>query len=254
MEPVDDTQTIDIEENIKIKIHSPKIPVSEPSTSPHSKEIVEVDTDRSTSRNKKKKIPELATQELEIYTSINDFVTDIFEFLQEKKISIQSIINYYNLLKQTTVSHRKSVRAHIAIFEKFINNNTKFIETGKLSKLIPDYSVILYSENVFINIRELMSNCDMSSKKTVMDHIKHIKNKIHPPIQRNSMTKNADLNGMFKLIEGSIDKNETNPMNAIMKIMGSSAFPQLVGMVQKSAQEGKLNDIIASLGASGMGM
>lgn len=191
----------------------------------------------------------LNTMELATYAAISDFVTDVHEFLTEKRVSVQSIINYYTLLMQTTVSHKKSVRQHIDKFKHFIDINDKFIKSGKLSKVSPDNFKISYSENVFIDLRELLAVCDMSSKKTVMDHLRNIRSKLYPSKYPSgeSITENTDLNSMFQLIEQNIDPNEQNPMNCVMKIIGSPIFPMLISQVQKSAQEGKLNSIIDSL-------
>jgi hypothetical protein len=219
----------------------------------------------------------LSADEINIYSSINDFVNDTCEYLEKNKITIQSIINYNELLKQTTFSNKISIRKHIMAFEIFIEKNKPYINGGGKIIDITTTPSIRYSnsKNIFINIVELLNACDSTNQKLIYDHIVNIHNKIFPassinlskeksftmplsmppnmsldnmaPVMMAAMN-NPDIMNMVNTMANQVNENETDPMKIAMSVIASPALPSMINQISKMADDGKLNNVLSAFG------
>jgi hypothetical protein len=159
--------------------------------------------------------------------------------------SFPNIKSYNNLLQKTTNSHSEAIMKHMQIFRNFCLKNEICI-LNKNYKLVQD--TILFSESIYINITEVLGECDNSEKDIIWKHIAviyayfkpnaHIKNML---IEKKSNESNF-IKDMIDKVENSIDGgNVTNPMEAITKMMTSGVFSELVGNMTNGLQSGDLN-------------
>jgi len=222
----------------------------------------------------------LTDTEIKFFNSIMNFVDDVNTYLSEINQRIAGVSKYNELLKHTRLVHKKNIRKHIAAFQEFIERNQARILKGNIE--VFDQPLIFFSDNVHINMNDVMHKCDEGSKKVILEHLLNFRYLQSPSEDIRSAllnlmsttaaataesavaaTSNADasdaisadnpLGGIFDIINKNIDKEDPNPMNSIMKLIGSPAFGEIVSEVQRTAQSGGLSSILQALGGAGMG-
>lgn len=241
--------------------------VASPSPSPHSDANDANDAkDGGGSQNR------LSDTEIKIFNSICNFVDDIYTYLHSIKQAIPPVARYNELLKHTKIIHKKNIRKHIDAFKAFISANSDAILAKDLTRIKKDACVIKFSDNVYLDIIEIVGKCDDESKGVVRDHLVNFTYLFNPTDEMRatlqsliSATSTAEhtagggggpppnLGRLFETIEKNLDKSDPNPISSVMKLVGSPAFGEIVAEVQNIAQSGGLNDILGALLQGGRG-
>ena len=179
---------------------------------------------------------------MKTYKSIKEFVSSLNECYGEE---YQSVKLYNDLLKKITMSHTEAMKRHISIFREFCLANEICI-LNKNYELVE--SKIVFSDNIYINLSEILEMCDNSEKVVIWKHIAYIYSFFKPNTHIKNMLKKDDSNetnfltDMINKVEDSIDGgNVNNPMEAITKMMTSGVFGELVGNMTNGLQSGDLN-------------
>ena len=180
---------------------------------------------------------------MKTYKSIKEFVSSLNDCYGE---DFHNIKLYNELLQKITMSHTEAMKKHNHIFREFCLANEICI-LNKNYNLVE--SKILFSDNIFINLSEILDMCDNSEKGVIWKHIAYIYSFFKPNNHiKNMLTKKEETNetnflkDMINKVEDSIDGgNVNNPMEAITKMMTSGVFGELVGNMTNGLQSGDLN-------------
>ena len=180
---------------------------------------------------------------MKTYKSIKEFVSSLNDCYGE---DFHSVRLYNDLLEKITMSHTEAMKKHIHIFREFclaneiciLNKNYKLVESN-----------IVFSDKIYINVSEILENCDNSEKATIWQHIAYIYSFFKPNNHIKNMLKKKEetnetnfLKDMIDKVEDSIDGGDVNnPMEAITKMMTSGVFGELVGNMTNGLQSGDLN-------------
>ena len=113
--------------------------------------------------------------------------------------------------------------------------------------------IISYSNNVFINIKHLLSIADEDNKEAIWKHLLTISAVVITNNQEalsllkksNSSTNQGQehnfLHEIIETVEKNIDVAESNPNDAISKMMSSGALNGVIGDMTKSMEDGNLD-------------
>lgn len=232
-------------------------------------EVIEVSDTESVSSPKK---PEPTNQrltdaEIKLFNSITNFVDDVASYLSTAGKAIPAVARYNELLRKTRLIHKKNIRKHIDAFKAFIHANGSHIKSKDMARVTGD---IRFSDNVYLNINDIVKRCDEDSQKVIIEHLLNIQYQFNPTDeiktalmeliqhvgadgnQQGAMATQTNpgnpLSGIFSLIEQNVDKNDPNPMSQIMKMLGSPAFGQIVNEVKRTAENGGLSQMLSMLG------
>lgn len=188
----------------------------------------------------------LSQTQLLVFNAVNSFVKDLnIEFGPQQ----HSLALYARLIEHMNLSKEKAITNVVQGFSTFIGNNQTAIETQNESELTSEK--IVYSDKVFICIKPLFTTADSQSKDVIWKHLLTIYGILYPDSQAkeilrkmNSETKSPEsvlISNMVQKIVPHLNPEETNPMQAIMGLMSSGVFTELIGTMQKGMDEGNMD-------------
>ena len=200
----------------------------------------------------------LSTNELLAFQAISSFVSDLNSVFGSTQ---RSLGLYTRLIEKTNFSSTVAIRKHIAAFKKFCINSRNGLRDQSVEGLSSD--PIAYSERVYINVRQILRRSDSASSAAVWQHLRTIsaicdpQGKMKEVLQTDSATveegKSKDfLQGLLDKVEDSIDKDATNPTEAVSKLMSSGVMEEMMKDMSEGMQNGELN--LGSLMGSIQGM
>jgi len=192
---------------------------------------------------------------LVVFSAIINFVKDLTSVF--KKNTHKPLYLYQHLLSKTQKTNTLIVDKHIKAFRDFCEKNRDSIEKKSVELLKED--CIIYSHNVFINIKFLFNNCDIDTdiKNSIWKHLIYLSSLLDHKGKAKEMLRNAfgsgNRNGNVNTDEKSNDKeNELlnkiiqsidtcnistdNPLEAVQQIMASDVCKNL--FADNSATEG----------------
>lgn len=102
-----------------------------------------------------------------VFNTIKQFINDVADCYEEE---YKPVALYRRLLSQTTLEHEKPVEKHISTFTKFCDDNVEAIEKQDETKF-SENTEIRYSDNVFIDMKEIFSLASPSDKKIIWKHL-----------------------------------------------------------------------------------
>lgn len=183
---------------------------------------------------------------------INKSLTGIKSFVEEmdsqfgdsnKKLKI-----YKHLLDKTSDS-KDADKKQLNVFKEFCEKNKEAISERDVTKLV---SNITYSDNVYINMRDIFSMADRSTSNCIWDHLLYISASIDPSGKAREMLKKQLANGtigdnetdfltdIIDKVEKHVDPDAT-PMQAISSIMQSGVFTDLISGMNNGVSNGSLD-------------
>ena len=183
------------------------------------------------------------------FKAIVTFVNELEEAFGEDHRSLKL---YAKLLNRTTISHSKPIKKHIDAFTKFCVKNRESI-LNKNSKEFIEHK-ILYSQRVFINIKEIFSiiSKDKETEQIIWKHLLFISARVDPTGQAKQILRDQPssskgngeevdfLSDIISKVESSVDPN-ADPMQAVSSIMSSGVFTELVQGMGNGLQDGSLD-------------
>lgn len=170
-----------------------------------------------------------------------------------------SLALYARLVEHTTLSHENAILKHIEQFRNFVTANQVAIETSDEKAIVQD--TITYSEKTFINMKHVFVMADADTKKVIWSHLLTILGIMFPSSQAKEIlrkmkthkkTAETELVGdMISKIVPHLNADETNPMQAVLGLMQSGVFSELVGTMQKGMDSGSVNvqSLLGTVGA-----
>jgi len=200
-----------------------------------------------------------------LFSTIKSFVSDLNDTYGTKHHSLKL---YNHLLNKTHIDDDEAVDKHIEIFKKFIVENRDGIISRNEKGIVKQK--VIFSEKVYINIRNLINISDKETKDIIWKHLLVLSAYLDPAGGAKEVLKKQKdekikkdilpegptgdfLNSMIGTLQDSVDvDNAQTPMDVFNQIMKSGAFNQVLNMVNTSMSSGQL-DIGQLLGmAQGM--
>ena len=177
---------------------------------------------------------------------ISKFVSELTEIFGKKQHSL----SLYNcLLGKTKITHHDAITKHIQAFSNFITTNKQAIMEKNSNKFIDP--IIFYSKKVNIKMDEIFKMSDSETTSIIWQHLLVITNSIDPSDEAmiilkktlEEKTNESDfLNDLVQKIEKNVDpNNSTDPMAAIMGLMNSGVFTELLQGMNSGMQNGNLD-------------
>ena len=181
-----------------------------------------------------------------IFKAIANFTNCLDEVFGEEQRSLKL---YAHLINKTTIAHEKPILKHIEAFRTFCKDNRDSIEEKNHETFSNDK--IIYSDRVFINVKDILKVADKDSKNIIWKHILTISALVDPAgkarqvlketsQKNNSGTESDFLENIISKVEENVDPN-ANPMEAVTSIMQSGVFQELVGGMGNGLQDGSLD-------------
>lgn len=183
-------------------------------------------------------------ENMKLYKCIKTYVKNLDECYGEDLVNIRL---YNNLLKKTTSSHTEAIDKHIKLFSDFCDVNEKIILSNEYNNLVN--SKIKFTENVYLDMNEILEMCDDNSeKKNMWKHLQLMCSVNNPSINAKEVLFQKEtsetnfLKNMMDKVESSVENmDSSNPMEAITGMMSSGVFSELVGSMTSGLQSGDLN-------------
>ena len=183
-------------------------------------------------------------ENMKLYKCIKTYVNNLDECYGEDLVNIRL---YNNLLKKTTSSHTEAIDKHIKLFSDFCDVNEKIILSNEYNNLVN--SKIKFTENVYLDMNEILEMCDDNSeKKNMWKHLQLMCSVNNPSINAKEILFQKEtsetnfLKNMMDKVESSVENmDSSNPMEAITGMMSSGVFSELVGSMTSGLQSGDLN-------------
>lgn len=183
-------------------------------------------------------------ENMKLYKCIKTYVNNLDECYGEDLVNIRL---YNNLLKKTTSSHTEAIAKHIKLFSDFCDVNEKHILGNEYNNLVN--SKIKFTENVYLDVNEILEMCDDNSeKKNMWKHLQLMCSVNNPSINAKEILFQKEtsetnfLKNMMDKVESSVENmDSSNPMEAITGMMSSGVFSELVGSMTSGLQSGDLN-------------
>ena len=183
-------------------------------------------------------------ENMKLYKCIKTYVNNLDECYGEDLVNIRL---YNNLLKKTTSSHTEAIAKHIKLFSDFCDVNEKIILDNEYNNLVN--SKIKFTENVYLDVNEILEMCDDNSeKKNMWKHLQLMCSVNNPSINAKEILFQKEtsetnfLKNMMDKVESSVENmDSSNPMEAITGMMSSGVFSELVGSMTSGLQSGDLN-------------
>ena len=183
---------------------------------------------------------------LKTFQCIVTFVEDLADMFQSKQ---HSLMLYNRLLSKTKITHQDSIKRHVKIFHEFITKNNEAILNKDSSKL--KETAILYSNKVNIKLDEIFRLADTETSNVIWKHLLVIMNTVDPSVEATNILKKtleeksnegAFLSSLVNKIESSgIDPNTSDPMSAMMGMMTSGVFTDIISSMSNGMKDGSLD-------------
>ncbi len=184
-----------------------------------------------------------------IYKSIANFIKSLSDIYGTKQSPIKL---YSRLIKKTSIIHEKAINKHITIFREFCIKNNEGIVNKDIKKF--ENTKISYSENVFIEFKEIFDKVDNDAKNTIWEHLLYISALVYPAgkakeiLKKNIENKDNSLSqetnfitDIIEKVEKHLDPNTSNPMEAITNIMKTDVFTDLLSSMSTGISSGQLD-------------
>lgn len=184
----------------------------------------------------------LTDLEQSTFKTIATFVKDLSEIFAS---SYHELALYDRLLQKTTLSHEIGVRKNINAFKTFCVNNRKCIISRNHKEVEGN---IVYSDKVFINIKDILTNADADTRKVIWLHIIKICAFVDPStkareiLKENASNESSFIDEIMTKVEQNVDLNSTtNPLEAVTNIMNSGVFNDLMTGMNNKLQDGSID-------------
>ncbi len=180
--------------------------------------------------------------ELQLFQSILNFVTDINELYGSKMRKLQL---YHRLLSKTTASNYTAIQKHFTAFKTFfLLNDISTIESIS--------SPISYNERIQIELPYIIKQADHDSLTNIKKHLLLIKSLLFPEDKesKNMLISSAKTEETNQKMEGNEEKFIGDLMNKVKSKINPSEIKDPMQAVTSIMSSGLLNDILQSMDSS----
>lgn len=187
----------------------------------------------------------LEQKEILAFNAIANFMKALTEeFTKDVQLAM-----FNRLIEHMNLTHETQIRRVVTNFETYLRTNYELI---KKSDIEMEGESIMYNEQVTLKIKNLFKEADSATRSVMFQHLLTIYGILHPDAGAKECLKSLQekkANAENELITTLMDKisphvkpgDETNPMNAIMGLMSSGVFSELMETMDKSVKEGNLD-------------
>jgi hypothetical protein len=188
----------------------------------------------------------LTQTQLMTFNAITGFVAELNWAFGKQQ---HSLALYSRLIEHMNLSNTNAIKKTVDSFNSYISKNQSAIEAREEGKLSSDK--IMYSDRVYINLTPLFRIADAETKGAMWRHLLTIYGVLYPDSQAKDIlrkinttektSESALISDMVNKIVPHLNTEETNPMQAIMGLMSSGVFTELIGSMQKGMDEGNID-------------
>lgn len=194
-----------------------------------------------------------------IFIKVLNFIHDLNDVFGQKYGNIKL---YNKFLRETPMENQKAVSKQNTIFNNFVKNNFDAILSKDVSKLKD--TKILFSEKVFINIKEIIEETDEDTKSHIFQHLQLIAYLFtNNPEMKQALSnsyKTTNVGGMttqkassddeeskfitnyMSKIEQTFSEQEfSDPMTATFSLLKNGVFTDMIKTLQTDITAGKLD-------------
>jgi len=189
-----------------------------------------------------------------IFIKVLNFVHDLNDVFGKKYNNIKL---YNKFLKETPMENAKAVKKQNSIFKNFVQNNFEAILKKDIT-FLEDHQ-ILFSDKVFINIKEIVEEADQDTSHQIFQHLQLIaylftndqnmkaalsnSYKVSPPISTKTDQAESEFihNYMSKIEQSFGEKDFSDPMTATLGLLKSGVFTDMIKTLQTDVSSGKLD-------------
>jgi hypothetical protein len=185
----------------------------------------------------------MENSEYEIFKAIVDFIIDLDSVYGTKH---KSISLYRRLVSKMSIVNIDPIRKHIAVFTKFCSENKSALESGDLGTL--SQPLLKYSDRVFVQLDTVVAKSDSETNKIILKHLLTI-NALINSTDKSALallsTRGNDtddvLSDLINTVTESIDPTSTDPMSAVMGLISSGKFTNMVSSMARGVASGSVN-------------
>jgi hypothetical protein len=179
------------------------------------------------------------------FKAIHSFIMAIHEEFGTRNKPLRL---YARLIEHTTFSHELAIRKHVQAFKTFCVANRSAIYGKTHAQLVQDK--IVYSERVFINLKDLFGLADKDQKNVMWQHILTISALVDSAGKAKQILKDAKagknetnfLTDIIEKVEKNVNlENSSNPFEAIGQLMSSGVFSEILGSMNSQINDGQLD-------------
>lgn len=197
-----------------------------------------------------KETPYQNSDQLGLFKCIVDFVHSLREAYGKTHHCIEL---YALLLEKTGILHQEPLRKHIQLFYEFVSvNQTAILQ--KNMQLMEKWDIV-YSDKVYIQLKEIFMNSDDDDKAVLWDHLLTLLAVLVPTSQAknlliskqkkkvdSNMTEDTFLTGLMEKVGSHIDPSKSSdPAEMMSGLMNSGLFNELVHDMNENVQNGNLD-------------
>ena len=183
---------------------------------------------------------------LVIFKTIATFTQALGDEFSKKQ---RPLALYCRLINKTTIAHDVAIQKHITGFRNFCIANRDSILAKDVSTFVQNN--IIYSDKVYIDMKNIFSNADTDTKGVIWSHLLTISALVDPLSKAKEVLKesmkgqNAELETNFltkiiEKVEGHVNP-DASPMEAISAIMSSGVLNDLIGGMNSGISDGSLD-------------
>jgi hypothetical protein len=176
------------------------------------------------------------------FKTITTFVSELSEIFSSTHHELKL---YDRLIQKTTFKHEIAVRKHIESFRLFCSSNRNAIIDRNYSELKGN---IVYSDKVYIDIKSILESSDEDTRKVIWLHIIKICAFVDPStkareiLKENVSNESNLISEIMTKVEENVDlSSNSNPMEAVTKIMNSGIFNDLMMGMNNKLQDGSID-------------
>lgn len=168
-----------------------------------------------------------------VFDCIKNFISDLVPIFGKKYRPLQ---RYNELLKRTTMLHKRAVERNIRIWSEFVITNREVIAENKENFK----GTVKYSSKIFVDMKTIFNlNNDSEIAESIWDHIKMISALLDPEI---------DASEYIKSLKKT--QNDNVPMNPLAAILGNLNLGG--GTTEDGKEPSNPQELLQSLGGSNM--
>ena len=186
------------------------------------------------------------------WEAIEEFINDLADVFADKiKKEYRCLGKYKYLVSLMTLSHKTAIDLHIDAFRKFCVSNREALKSITARELTED--TIKFSDSCYIPVGDILAESDDDLKKNIWGHLHVLSARTDPEGGVKAAVISAKLaagegggewnflENILAKAEGCVDKDNDNPMAAIMSMMKGGVFTDLFKGMTQGSEDGTLD-------------
>ena len=188
----------------------------------------------------------LSKTQLLAFNAISEFMKDLASNFGSKQ---PSLALYARLIEHMTLSQEIAIGKVVKSFSDYVSENQTAIEEKEDKKLTT--TPISYSERLYLTLPPLFGMAENDIKIVMWKHLITIYGIFYPDSQAKDILRKMNeskgsaetelISSMVQKIVPHLNPDDTNPLQAIMGLVSSGVFTELIGTMQKGMDNGNID-------------